>query len=180
MSYQVRVIAGKYRHRQLTQPLNAQTRVTKDRVKEAVFSALGDELVDSVILDLFSGIGSYGIEAISRGAQKVVFNDKNIEMIGILKQNTSFITEPAEIHNSNYEDLLKALPRDSIDIVFLDPPYEQDVEQIALDVVDSGVLTLQSIIVCETNKQSEFAKIKGKLKHYKYGKTFITIIWRAK
>ncbi len=179
MSYKVRVIAGKYRHRQLVQPLNITTRVTKDRVKEAVFSALGNAIENSDVLDLFSGIGSYGIEALSRGAKKAIFNDNNPEMYTIIKQNTKFVNEPIAIYDELHTSLLQKLEENSVDIIFLDPPYTEDVQAIALEVVTSGILTKQSIIVCETNKQYNFAKIKGKIKHYKYGKTFITIVWRG-
>ena len=73
----MRIVGGKYRHRELVMPQGDATRPTKDMVREAIFSALSTKVNDSVVLDLFAGSGQLGIEALSRGARKAVFIDNN-------------------------------------------------------------------------------------------------------
>ena len=86
-----RVIAGKYRHRPLTLLSDEQTRSTKDRVKEGMFSALSNDLMDKVVLDLFAGSGALGIEALSRGAKKAYFSERNKDSFKVLTIHQSCI-----------------------------------------------------------------------------------------
>ena len=81
----MRVIAGKYRGKKLKEFNLETTKPTLDRVKESMFNLIQFDVVDAVVLDLFSGTGALGIEAVSRGAKKTIFIDKNIEAIKIIK-----------------------------------------------------------------------------------------------
>lgn len=101
-------------------------RPTTDRTKEMIFNVLGDEVRDALIIDLFAGTGSLGIEALSRGAAKAIFVEKNRRAQAIIQQNlekTGF-TESAELHPLPVERFLKGrVP--TADIIFADPPYEE-------------------------------------------------------
>ncbi|MDZ7838351.1 MAG: RsmD family RNA methyltransferase [Actinomycetota bacterium] len=83
----MRIISGKYKGRKLKIPSNLDIRPTQDRVKESIFSVLGFQLEQKKILDLFAGSGSLGLEALSRGADRVCFVDKSIEAIKLIKHN---------------------------------------------------------------------------------------------
>ena len=124
----MRVIAGIYRHRPLKYPENnPDIRPTKDRIREAFFSSLGD-ISNKSFLDLYAGCGSMGIEAISRGASKSIFVDNNLQSISFVKDNLRYLGI------DNYEilimDDIKALEHfkdtnTDFDIIYLDPPYEK-------------------------------------------------------
>ena len=86
----MRVIAGSARRLQLKAPEGMNTRPTADRVKESLFNMLNPDLYGCAFLDLFSGSGAIGIEALSRGAKKAVFVDESFECVGIIKQNLEF------------------------------------------------------------------------------------------
>lgn len=171
-----RVIAGKYRHRALSVLANDQTRTTKDRVKEGMFSALQNSLEDIVVLDLFAGSGSLGIEALSRGAKKGIFVEKNFITVKVLKENLTFVTEEVEVINADYLTALPRINQKSIDVVLLDPPYEYNIEEIIGHVIKSKVLKDDFIIVVESDKPFEEILNNVTIKTYKYGITFVTII----
>ena len=123
----MRVISGTARGTKLKTIENISTRPTLDRVKEALFNILQDKLKDSVVLDLFAGSGALGIEALSRGAKKAYFCDKNPEAIKVIKDNlnkTRFI-DKAIIFNCDYINAIRKI-NEELSIVFLDPPYKLD------------------------------------------------------
>jgi len=95
----VRVIAGKVKGRKLRSAPGDVTRPITDRVKESLFNILGDEVVDALFLDLFAGTGSVGIEALSRGARRVVFVERNRRAIETIKENLKItgLADQAEV-----------------------------------------------------------------------------------
>ena len=105
----MRIIAGKYKRTPiLTLEGDDITRPTRDMVKEALFSTISvDE--DTAFLDLFSGSGSIGLEALSRGAKTVVFNDRNRDAVKIIKANLKKVREEREVYNLDYSDCLSEL-----------------------------------------------------------------------
>ena len=126
----MRVIAGKYRHRLLTWPDDAKhIRPTKDRIREAVFGALGN-IEGKLCLDLYSGSGAMGIEALSRGASKSVFVDNNQVAIKTTKDNIkslgipSFEAEVLALDDISAIDYLEK-NKYKFDLVILDPPYKE-------------------------------------------------------
>ena len=162
-----RVIAGKYRHRKLLTLHNEITRATKDRVKEAVFSALNQELEDKVILDLFAGTGALGIEALSRGAKRAIFCEKSEEVSVVLKKNIAFIEEETVVLTKSYEHVLSELGEGTIDIIFLDPPYAYNIDQIIHEILTVNILKNNFIIVAETNKELVISLNNVKIKKVK-------------
>jgi len=122
-----RIIGGKFRGKKLVGMSNEKTRPTKDKVREAIFNIIGNKIRDATALDVFAGSGAMGIEAISRGAKHVTFNDIDSEAIKVIKQNLSAIkVENVLVFQKDYYALLSILP-DKYDIVFLDPPYDMDI-----------------------------------------------------
>lgn len=148
----MQVITGKFRGRKLETIQSDKTRPTLARVKESLFSMIDEYIPDSVVLDLFAGSGSLGIEALSRGAKKVYFVDNNPEVKGILNRNLNKITDPYEILNCDYLSAINNLASKNVklDLVFLDPPYDSDFGEIALKTLaDKNLLNLGSIVVFE-------------------------------
>lgn len=177
----MRIIGGKYRSRSLLFDIDKTlTRPTKDVVREGVFSALSNYLSSTTILDLFAGSGSYGIEGLSRGAKKAIFVDSNDKSIEIIKKNIFFVEEEVIIEKADYLTYLTNYKNtETFDLVFLDPPYALDITAIVNSVIASNVLKKNAIIVAETNKKVDFQHISSNVRYYKYGITYIAIIWRS-
>ncbi len=120
----MRIIGGKYRGRKLARP-GDDIRPTTDRLRESLFNVLGPRVEGSVWLDLFAGSGAMGIEALSRGASLVVFNDRGFEAVRLIEKNLRLcgIERGFEIHQKDALTLLNQLRGRSFDFVILDPPY---------------------------------------------------------
>ena len=120
----MKIIAGKYKRTPI-KTLDGQdiTRPTRDIVKEAVFSTIIINQDDS-FLDLFSGSGSIGLEALSRGANRVVLNDNNIKAKKIIETNLDKVHENCEVYNLDYQECLKRLSGEHFDYIYCDPPYD--------------------------------------------------------
>ncbi|MCQ2800811.1 MAG: 16S rRNA (guanine(966)-N(2))-methyltransferase RsmD [Bacilli bacterium] len=181
----MRIIGGKYRHRLISFPDDmAHTRPTKDRIREAVFSALGD-INGFQVLDLYAGSGSMGIEAISRGAKHAIFVDISSLAIKTIKDNISNLnidSSDYEIIKNNDLAAIESFKQRNLkfDLVVLDPPYEQgEYEKIVELLVDSNLLNENAIIVMETNRAITLENIDyQKNKEYHYGEITIYICWR--
>jgi 16S rRNA (guanine966-N2)-methyltransferase len=119
----LRIIGGAWRSRRLEFPESPGLRPTPDRVRETVFNWLAPYLPGATCLDLFAGSGAFGFEALSRGAERVVFVEKNAEAVAALRRNgESLGTTQAEIVPADALVFLNG-PVAAFDIVFLDPPY---------------------------------------------------------
>ena len=174
----MRVISGKYKGRNLIGFDIDGTRPTMDRVKESLFALIQNKLNNSVVLDLFAGSGSLGIEALSNGAKTCYFIDNNIELINIIKKNTKDIKEEVKIIKSDYRSALDILRNSALkfDIIFLDPPYKLNLINDSLDrIINYNLLNKDGIIVCkyESEKLSN-DKLKV-IKEKKYGSKKICI-----
>lgn len=176
----MRIIGGKYKQTKIQFDEKKQTtRPTKDMVREGIFSAISNDLTDTHVLDLFAGTGAYALEALSRGAKRATLVEKDKETIKYLDINTSFIKEDVEIFNLDYLDFLsKNANNKQYDIVFLDPPYDFDMVNVFTSILNFNILKQKAIIVIETSEQFFVELEHSKVKYYKYGKSYITIIWR--
>ena len=130
------------------------TRPTMDRVKESVFAIIQNKIDDSVVLDLFSGSGNLGIEAISNGAKYVYFNDLNKKCINVIKENLNNfnVLDKGNITNKDYLDALNYYHNHNIkfDIVFLDPPYKERIINDILEVLQKNkLLNEKALVICE-------------------------------
>jgi 16S rRNA (guanine966-N2)-methyltransferase len=118
----VRVVAGEFRGRRLAAPRGARTRPTADRVREALFSMLGD-VSGARVLDLYAGSGALGIEALSRGAESAVFVERDPRAVAAIERNLESLGVEQEVLR---EDVVRFLRRGAgtFDLVFCDPPYD--------------------------------------------------------
>jgi 16S rRNA (guanine966-N2)-methyltransferase len=118
----MRIVAGEFKGRRLAAPRGARTRPTADRVREALFSMLGD-VSGARVLDLYAGSGALGIEALSRGASEAVFVERDPRAVAALRRNLEAVGVSAAVAQS---DALAFIRRDRgpYDLVFADPPYD--------------------------------------------------------
>lgn len=149
----MRIVAGKYKRKSLITLESNDTRPTKDMVKEAIFDTIQISDTDT-FLDLFAGSGAIGIEAISRGANKVVFNDLNPKATEIIKENLNSIKELATVYNEDAFSLLNKL-KDSFDYIFIDPPYSFNRYDELIDLIkENKLLKEKGTLIIELNKDT--------------------------
>jgi len=152
----LRVIAGKAKKRRLKSPgAGLAVRPTADRVKEALFNILGGRVAGCRFADLYAGTGGVGIEALSRGAQKVVFVEKNRRVGRLLRENITLtgLQDGAEIMLCSVEEALRLLlnRREVFDIIFADPPYRQGLAEDTLNMLSKqAILRADGILALET------------------------------
>ena len=149
----MRVVAGKFRAKKLLPPTH-NIRPTLDKVKQALFTRLQFDIEDATVLDLFSGSGALGIEALSRGAKKVVFCDVDEKSVALTKKNLQGIKTEQEIkvYRTDFLKFLKTT-KDVFDLIILDPPYEKKYYVPALEVIfERQLLAEDGVIVCERLK----------------------------
>lgn len=175
-----RVIAGKYRHRNISFPLDSHIRPTKDRIREAIFSSLGD-LSGLNVLDLYAGSGAMGIEALSRNALFASFVDNNPLAINVIKENIKNLDiKEAEILFMNDVDALNKFKNESrhFDIVFIDPPYQEGKYiDVISTLINDGLVGEGSRIVTECNYELDFSLIKyKKIKEHRYGEIIVNVL----
>ena len=162
----MRVIAGSARRLLLKAPDGMDTRPTADRVKESLFNMLNPDLYGCAFLDLFSGSGAIGIEALSRGAQRAVLVDASMECAGIIKQNLEVtkLGENAEIINEDVYAAIERLGRrgDKFDIIFMDPPYAAGYYVPVMEAIKKAdILAAEGYIVAESDKGVDFTAAEG-------------------
>ena len=132
----MRVIAGSARSLKLKTPDGLDTRPTTDRIKETLFNIIGPTVYDSIFLDLFSGSGGIGIEALSRGAREAVFVENNPKAMRCIKDNLRFtrLESKAVTITTDVMNALYRLEGEKIfDIIFMDPPYNRELERKVLE-----------------------------------------------
>ena len=151
---QVRIIAGQYRGRKLPVLMADGLRPTTDRVKETVFNWLMPYLVDSSCLDCYSGSGSLGFEALSRGAKSITFFELNSAAAKQLDANISLLkATKATVEKGNCLDLL-AKASDKFDLVFIDPPFRQNLASKTAELLNKqSLLNDNAIIYVETESE---------------------------
>ena len=178
----MRIIAGRFRGHKLIAPKNLNIRPTTDRIKESIFNIIQNHIYDSVVIYLFSGTGNLGIEALSRGATKVYFIDKNKESISIIKKNLEKIdsTNMSNIIHDNVISGIKKLSKDNVqaNIIFMDPPYKKGLVENVLEHIDkSNILSSNGIIIVEEDSSEDLPENIGNLfifRQKKYGNTSIS------
>lgn len=136
----IRVIAGSARGRRLKLVPGDTTRPIMDRVKEAVFSIIGREIVDTRFLDLFAGTGSVGIEALSRGAAQAVFVERDGRAVKTIQENLALtrLGEQAVIRRSDVSAFLRNPPAEPFDYIFIAPPQYQGIWLETLKLLDAN------------------------------------------
>ena len=177
----MRVISGKLKGRNIDGYNIVGTRPTMDRVKESIFGMIQNYINDSVVLDLFSGTGNYGIECISNGSNLVYFNDYNPKCIDIINYNLSKmnVLDYGKLTTLDYRDALKYYKKNNIkfDLIFLDPPYKEHIINEVLDfLIQNELLNDKGLVICEFMKKEDYLDNKLKLiKEKKYGEKYVFI-----
>lgn len=178
----MRIIAGKYKSRLIQMPKAVKVRPTQDRVREAVFNILGKACAGAKVLDLYSGSGAFGIEALSRGADRVTFVDTDSRCIRTIKENLKSLNI---LHKMNVikSDAIRAMGRlasseESFDLVFLDPPYYKGLTEKTLITINKyDIIRPSGIIVAEHSKKDEVPESVGRFRLVRqstYGDTVIS------
>ena len=177
----MRIISGSFRGKKILQPLDNFTRPLKDLTKESIFNVIKHsnkfniDFEKSYILDLFSGVGSFGLECISRGAKFVTFIENYKEVLPILKKNLNSLKSV-----NNYKILEKDILNDlnfislnqKFDLIFLDPPYKDKNLLIILNkIIESKILSNNGVIIIHRHKKEldEFPKNLKIIEEKKYG-----------
>lgn len=156
----MRVIAGSARHLMLKTVDGQNTRPTTDRIKETLFNMLQNEIYGCRFLDLFAGSGAIGIEALSRGADFAVFVEKDRRAARCIRENLAFtrLDGRARLMQTDVFAALQSLEgQPAFDLIFMDPPYDQKLEQKALEALASSALVhAQTLIVAEASLKTRF------------------------
>ncbi len=175
----MRVIAGTAKSLKLITPEGAGTRPTTDRIKETLFNMLQTDIPGSLFIDLYSGSGGIGIEALSRGAKKAIFieNDKNA--FSCIQQNIKLTNfeDKSVLLKQDALSALSILTEKEVDIIFMDPPYQSGYEEKALKVLsEKTYVTENTLIIIEVSLETNFSFIQElgftvwKEKNYKTNK----------
>jgi len=159
----MRIISGYLKGKSIIFLKNSNTRPLKDSVKENIFNILKHSNLMNIniekanILDLYSGIGSFGIECISRGAEKVTFVEKDANAVNILKKNLDqlSIINKIKIFNNKIEDILKNNIKEKFNIFFLDPPFADNNYILNLELIKKyKIFKTKHIVIIHREKKS--------------------------
>jgi len=180
----MRVIAGRAKRIPLIAPSGLDTRPTQDRTKETLFNMIQPYLADCIFLDLFSGSGAIGIEALSRGAKEAVFVENGQEACDCIMRNLekTKLSQEAALFKINVFDALIQFERKKkkFDCIFMDPPYNHELEKKTLEALaGSDMVHEDTIIIVEASLETDFSYLEElgfeleKEKRYKTNKHVI-------
>lgn len=156
----MRVIAGTARSLPLKAPDGLDTRPTTDRIKETLFNMLQADIPGAVFVDLFSGSGGIGIEALSRGARKAYFVDNSPKALSCIQQNLTFTKteDRAIVLKQDAVTALNSIYEKEADIIFMDPPYNCGYEKNVLAMLgEMRYVTADTLIIVEASLDTDFS-----------------------
>ena len=175
----MRIIGGLARGTKLYTLEGLNTRPTLDKVREAIFNILQNNIRDTVVLDLFAGSGAVGLESISRGAKKAILCDNNKQAIQIINKNAQKmrVEDKVQILCIDYENFLSNT-QEKFDLIYIDPPYNTDYISNSIKLInDRNLLAHEGVIIAETDEEErvkdEIDKLKTSINIYdtrKYGR----------
>ena len=162
----MRIIAGTLKGRRLVTPKGASLRPTSDRVKESMFNILGAKVDGGVVLDLFAGTGNLGIEALSRGAKRVVFIENSREALMVIRRNLQEcrMQEQSEVLPKDVDRAIGQLQAkgERFDLIFMDPPYEKGLIKRTLNRLKTEkVYHNDSVLVVEHTRREPLPELLG-------------------
>ena len=180
----MRIISGIAKGTKLYTLDGLNTRPTLDRVKESIFNIIQNEIIDSKVLDLFSGSGSIGLEFASRGSKEVYLCDNSKDACDIINKNVlkTHLTEKVKVFNLDFLCLIKKFENEKFDIIYLDPPYKTDfLEKAIKALIKHKNLSVGTLIIAETDEDNIIKNIK-EIKEIeiidirKYGRVFVLLL----
>ena len=178
----MRIVAGKNKGNILKSPKDLSVRPTSEKVREALFDILGISVEETCFLDLFAGTGAVGIEALSRGAKKVIFIEKEQKCIKIIKDNLKKTenTQNALVYKVDFLSGLKLLARKNIllDFIFLDPPYNRGLVNISLlEISKLPILRHDGLVIAQHYKKEKVMEKLNNLRLHnqrRYGECYLS------
>ncbi len=180
----LRIISGELKGRRLRSVRGTKTRPTADRIREAIFNILAFQIQDSTVLDLFAGTGAFGIEALSRGAESVVFVDVDNDSICVLQENIKSLALESVTRIIRW-DLTRdlnclGLVRSAVNLVFMDPPYNKNmIEPTLMNLHSSRSMENGARIVVEHSHLEPVLKSQLPFDisdQRRYGKTLVSFL----
>jgi 16S rRNA (guanine966-N2)-methyltransferase len=180
----MRIISGTLKGKKLRSLRGQAIRPTSDRVKESIFNILGQEVDGKYVLDLFAGTGNLGIEALSRGATRTVFVEKERSAIDLIKKNLSHCGFEDRVHimTGEVERAIRLLHRkgEVFDFIFMDPPYRRGLVQKTLGILQAQPLHHEnSILVIEHDRREPLSESMEEwvlLRKRRFGDTVVSFI----
>ena len=180
----LRIIAGELKGRKLRSVRGRKTRPTANRTREAIFNILAFQIRDSRVLDLFAGTGAFGIEALSRGAESVVFVDVDYHSISVIKENVESLSleNRTKIFQWDLSRSLNSLEslRSAFNLIFMDPPYNENLIEPALfNLHSSQCMERGSRIIVEHSDPESILNLRLPFEisdQRKYGKTLVSFL----
>jgi 16S rRNA (guanine966-N2)-methyltransferase len=178
----MRIVAGSFGGRRLHPPKNRAIRPTSDRVREAIFSIIAEQIFDAKVLDLFAGTGAMGLEALSRGASQAVLVDQRAEAVRLIRVNVELcgMQDRVTVMQSPVVQALRRLGKDgrSFDLVFMDPPYGRGDIETTLALLDEAAAP-GALLIAEHHKKDSLPERSGKwtkTQDRKYGDTVVSFL----
>ena len=156
----MRVIAGTARSLPLKAPEGMGTRPTTDRIKETLFNMLQPYIGDGIFVDVFSGSGGIGIEALSRGAAKAYFIENDRRAVKCIQENLRFtrLEDKAVLLNQDASAAFWQVKEKVVDVIFMDPPYDNGLERQVMEAIkDRDFITEDTLIVIEASLNTDFS-----------------------
>ncbi|OGC77834.1 MAG: 16S rRNA (guanine(966)-N(2))-methyltransferase RsmD [candidate division Zixibacteria bacterium RBG_16_50_21] len=179
----MRITSGTLKGRKLKSPGSLKIRPPLDQLKQSVFNILAGEIEGKIVLDLFSGTGSFGLEALSRGAARVVFVDSSYKACRLLKENLARLKAEGSVQvicgkvNHTIEELVRQDFK--FDLVFVDPPFPANQCQKTLDkIAESGILSQVSLVILHHHFKEGVESHSGELemvRQRKFGDNLVSI-----
>ena len=178
----MRIVAGKSKGNILKSPKDLSVRPTSEKVREALFDILGTFVRETIFLDLFAGTGAVGIEALSRGAKKVIFIEKELKCIRIIKENLEKTknSQNAVVYKIDFLSGLRLLSKKNylLDYIFLDPPYSRDLVNISLlEISNLPILKKSGWIIAQHYKKEKVMENLNNLRLFdqrRYGECYLS------
>lgn len=183
----MRIISGEYGGRVIKSPPDARTRPTSDRLRETIFNVLSPNIEGSRFLDLCSGTGAIGIEAISRGATHVTFVDKSRRACALIEENLDLLGVPEEqtdVLALTAENFVGRVHPAGWDVVFFDPPYDSDYSVVLFEFgeSESKLLNEGGIFISEHHSKNNMPDVIGEMRRWrmlKQGETSLSFYERS-
>ena len=184
----MRIISGSFKGKKILEPKDIKTRPLKDLTKESIFNIIIHskkfkiDLENSIILDLFSGVGSFGIECLSRNVKKVIFVENYNGVLPLLKRNLENLNlneKFSVLEYDIYEGNIFSKLKNKFDIIFLDPPYkDKNLDRLLIEINNHKILNKNGIIIIHRhkNEQDIIPKVFQIVDQKKYGISKITFL----